>query len=221
MDEILRAIKKDCRLAMNGVVSTSMREHGLDYKLNFGLINQQIKFISEKYGPSASLGERLWGETTRELKILATLIYPADEFKEETADLWVANIPNQEIREQICINLLQHLPYATKAALNWSQSANLEIRTTGYWLMSRLFLTKKFKGEIKVSSLSQHIWEDILSRELFTRNASSLVLKHIIRQSKEEAEIILQHLLPYKDGENAIKQEAYRGAAFEYELMYD
>ena len=35
-DEI-REIRKQLRLAMNGVISTSMREKGIVYKLNFGV----------------------------------------------------------------------------------------------------------------------------------------------------------------------------------------
>ena len=34
-DEI-REIRKELRLAMNGAISTSMREKGIVYKLNFG-----------------------------------------------------------------------------------------------------------------------------------------------------------------------------------------
>ena len=35
--EIIKDIKGQFRLFMNGVVSQSMREKGLDYKLNFGI----------------------------------------------------------------------------------------------------------------------------------------------------------------------------------------
>lgn len=220
MEEIIRSIKRDCRLAMNGVVSTSMREYGLDYKLNFGLVNQQIKAIADKYGPSAPLADRLWQETTRELKLLATLIYPVDEFKKETAEEWVPNISNQEIREQVCLNLFQYLPYATELALDWSRREDAGIRATGYWLMARLLLAKKYVGELSIASLADYIWEDIISDDLFIRNASSLVLKYIVRLSKEEADAIMSKLAAYKEDEDLVKQEAYRGVAFEYELMY-
>ena len=41
-DEI-REIRKELRLAMNGVISTSMREKGIVYKLNFGVPYPEIK----------------------------------------------------------------------------------------------------------------------------------------------------------------------------------
>ena len=44
-DEI-REIRKELRLAMNGVISTSMREKGIVYKLNFGVPYPEIKEIA-------------------------------------------------------------------------------------------------------------------------------------------------------------------------------
>lgn len=220
MNETIRNIRKDCRLAMNGVLSASMREYGLDYKLNFGLVIQQIKAIAAKYEHSAELASALWTDTTRELKILATLVYPIDEFTPTTANQWVEQIPNQEIREQVCINLFQQLPYATELAKEWCADSREEIRISGYWLLARLLLTKKMKGEISCSDFDHFIWNDILSTNLFLRNASSLVLKHLVRKSKKEGEDILNKLQTYKEDRDPLKREAYNGIAFEFEFMY-
>lgn len=220
MDDILREIRQDCRQAMNGIVSTSMREYGMDYKLNFGLVIAQIKELAAKYGANAQLAERLWSETTRELKILATFVYPINEFKAETANKWVAEIPNQEMREQVCFNLFQELDFADQLALDWMKSEDEKIRTTGYWLLARLLLTKKVTGELTTEHLGNKIWVDVISEDIFIRNASSLVLKHMVRESKEEASIILNKLLPYKSEENLIKQEAFNAIAFEIDFMY-
>ena len=37
IDEKVREIKKELRLAMNGVVSSIQRNYGLNYKINFGI----------------------------------------------------------------------------------------------------------------------------------------------------------------------------------------
>ena len=37
IEETIKDIKTQCRLAMNGMVSTAMRERGMDYRLNFGV----------------------------------------------------------------------------------------------------------------------------------------------------------------------------------------
>jgi len=219
-EDIVKDIRKRCRMAMNGIVSASMRQRGLDYKLNFGLSIQQIKELSKRYQPDAELSEILWKENTRELKILATLLYPVDDFLENRAVEWVTEIPNQEIREQVCVNLFQNLHYAGPIALVWANSPEEEIRTTGYWLLVRLFLTKKVEQTIFTDLLAS-IWDDIISENTFLRNASLLVLKHIGRQSRDIADHILQQLSVYKDDNDLIKQEVFNSIAFEFDYFFE
>ena len=218
-DEIVRDIRKQCRLAMNGIASTSMRERGLDYKLNFGLMQQQIKALAGGYEPDAQLAERLWKEETRELKITAMYLYPISEFNETIANKWVNEIPNQEIREQLCMNLFQELPFAEKIAKEWSNSADKGVRTTGYWLLARLYLSKKINETLNLD-IFKYIVSDCADESLFTRNAALLVLKQIGRQSEETAKLILEKLKIYKEEDNPIKEEAYNAVAFEFEYFW-
>lgn len=218
-EDIIRDIRKRCRMAMNGVASASMRQHGLEYKLNFGLSIQQLKDLAKRYEPSVELAEALWRENTRELKILATLLYPAESFTESEAADWVSEIPNQEIREQICANLLQVLSFANQIAQAWVCSSDIEIRITGYWLLARLFIAKKNEA-ISVDKLP-FIWTDIISENIFLRKASLLALKHIGRQSKDIADNILQKVSVYKNEENLIKREAFDSIAFEFDYFFE
>ena len=220
IEDILRAIRKDCRLAMNGVVSTSMREYGLDYKLNFGLVNQQIKGLADKYRPSEELAECLWKESTRELKILGTMIYPIDRFTEERAIEWIKDVPNQEIREQICFNLLQNLSYAESLAVQCMKNPDDNIRTTGYWLMTRLLLTKKSQENTILDRIDHFIWNDIISEDSFLRKASLSVLKYLVRQSKEQGQQIVDQLKAYNDGSNTLELKAYQEIISEFDFMY-
>lgn len=218
-EDILRDIRKHCRMAMNGVTSTSMRQRGLKYKVNFGLSIQQIRELANRYQADEGLAETLWKEDTRELKILSTLIYPVEKFSVEQANKWIQEIPNQEIREQICINLLQNLPFAPNIAPTWSNHENKELRTTGYWLIARLLLAKKVDF-IDINSFA-FIWEDANSLNTFLRNASILALKHIGRQSKETADIILQKLFVSDRENDMLKQETYGSLSFEFEFYFE
>ena len=74
-----REIRKQLRLAMNGVISTSMREKGIVYKLNFGVPYPEIKEIARKHKPNGELAAALWKEDIREFKILATFLQPAEK----------------------------------------------------------------------------------------------------------------------------------------------
>jgi 3-methyladenine DNA glycosylase AlkD len=142
LDQILRDIKKKLRLRMNGVASAAMRKSGLDYKINFGLDAFNIREVASNYKPDATLAERLWAENIRECKILATLLYPKDSFTAEKADVWLDQCYLPELTEQLCFNLLQHLPFAPAKAAEWISQAAENRRTGGYTLALRLTLKK-------------------------------------------------------------------------------
>jgi 3-methyladenine DNA glycosylase AlkD len=221
METIIQDIRKRCRMAMNGIASASMRNSGLNYKLNFGVSIQKIKEIASRYEANKDLAETLWLDGTRELKILATLLYPISQFDELTANRWVEQIPNQEIREQVCINLFQELPYADKIATAWVNNESAEIRTTGYWLLVRRMLTKKLNNNIDLDSL-QFVWKDIISDENTSlRNASNLFLRNLGRQSQAFANNILEYISSLKDSENPVQKEVFNSLSFEFEFYYD
>lgn len=220
MQEIIQDIRRKCRLAMNGIASTSMRQRGLSYKINFGLQISQIKELASNYNPDTELASLLWKEDTRELKILATLLYPIAVFTREDANKWVSEVSNQEIREQVSLNLFQNLPFAKELAEEWGQSEDQSIRATGYWLLVRLFLTKKITTEFGLETFPL-IWDDVISEDTFLRNSASIALKHIGRQSQATAKNILLKLEIYKDSEDLIKQEAYNSLAFEFEFYFE
>lgn len=217
--DIIRDIRKRCRLLMNGVASTSMRQKGMSYKVNFGLLIPQIKSLASDYQQDAELARLLWKEDTRELKILATLLYPVAEFSEKEANEWAKEIKNQEIREQVTLNLFQNLSFAKELVKEWASAEDKDIRTTGYWLLVRLFLMKSIDG----ISLDAYpfIWDDIINEDTFLRNASTLALRHIGRQSRSIADSILDRLVIYKDDEDVVKQETYNSMAFEFEYYFE
>ena len=218
-EEIIRDIRKRCRMAMNGIASASMRGYGLNYKLNFGVSIQKIKEIAARYESDRDLAETLWLDGTRELKILATLLYPVDLFTIQTANRWVAQIPNQEIREQICVNLFQTTDFADKIGLEWINSEDENVRSTGYWLIVRRLLTKTFSNTIQLDTFP-YIWDDISSENTSLRNAATLFLKNAGKINPQLADQILEKVIIFKDSENPIKKEIYDSLSFEFEFFY-
>lgn len=127
-------------MAMNGIVSTSMREKGMGYRVNFGLTLPLIRNIAESYVPNAKLAHYLWKEQVRESKMLATWLYPLNEMTPEIAQEWVEEIPYPEIADVCCMNLFAKLPFASQKAAEWITSDKDIIRYTGYQLFNRLMM---------------------------------------------------------------------------------
>ena len=112
--ETIRDIKSKFRLFMNGMISQSMREKGMGYKLNFGIEYPRIKEIAAEYEPNHELAQALWKENIRECKIMAGLLQPVDTFYPEIADIWIEGMDYPELAEYTVMNLFQRLPYASE-----------------------------------------------------------------------------------------------------------
>ena len=99
INDKLKQIKQSFRLMMNGEASRSMRQRGVDYKLNWGVPVPMLKDMAKEYGKDYALAIELWKEDIRECKILAILIMPADEMPPEIVDIWMEQTKNQELAE--------------------------------------------------------------------------------------------------------------------------
>lgn len=138
--EKLREIKRSFRLEMNGTASQSMRDKGLDYKLNWGVNLPQLKQQAKTIGKDYDLAVALWKEDIRECKILATLIMPAEDMPEEVAGIWMEQTRSQEMAEMQAFNLYQYCPFGAKLAYQWIATDNDLRQICGYGILSRLFM---------------------------------------------------------------------------------
>lgn len=125
---------------MNGVISTCMRQRGMNYKLIFGVPIPEIKHIAAAHEPDAELARALWKEDVREMKILATLLFPAGSMTQEEALAWMREIPYPEIAEQCCNNLFPTVEQPDQLALKFLADKKSPFgRMCGFLLWAQLF----------------------------------------------------------------------------------
>ena len=136
----LKAIKQSFRLMMNGEASRSMREKGVEYKLNWGVTLPQLKQMAAEWDKDYELAIALWKEDIRECKILATLLMTADRMPQEVAEIWMEQTRSQEMAEMLAFNLFQHLAYAPDLAYRWIANGEDLYQICGYNILSRLFM---------------------------------------------------------------------------------
>jgi 3-methyladenine DNA glycosylase AlkD len=217
MDEVLQRIRGDLRRSMNGVASKSMREKGLDYKLNFGVEIPRLRQLSKRYPADIDLAERLWKLETRELKILASMLYPVDAFDMEKARQWVNEIPNQEIREQVCMNLFQRLEFADKLVEEWAGSDNGEVRATGYWLFARLLIIRsELVNQIDPYAIMEKMVADLESGSYFLRLSAQRALTFLGRSSATFSQKILAAIQDFNSSDDIVKNEIFESLNFEF-----
>lgn len=146
--EAVRLIKQELRGMMNGVVSQSMREKGLAYKVNFGVELPRLqdyaaelrqRFESDE-DERYSLALRLWSENIRECRLLAGMLMPPEAMDEQTAELWIEQMQFPEEAECTVMHLFQHLNFAADLAFRWIAREEPMFQYCGWLLMARLFM---------------------------------------------------------------------------------
>ncbi|MDO9634118.1 MAG: DNA alkylation repair protein [Paludibacter sp.] len=139
LDIQISGIKLLIRQSMNGVVSDSMKSHGLIYKQNYGVSIPRIREIASKYTKNHDLAQRLWLLNIRETMILATMLQPFESFNEQLASEWLAKCNNIELVEQANLNLYQHLYFAPEFCLQRIHSEVVFQQYFGFTLALRIY----------------------------------------------------------------------------------
>ena len=218
IDETIKNIRVDLRTSMDGIVSQSMREKGLGYKMNFGVRIMRLQQMAGEYEKSVDLAEKLWEQETRELKILATLLYPIEAFDMDTAQRWGETIPNQEIREQLSKNIFQELSFADQLVQQWIAAEDEEVRTTGYWLLARLIISKSpLVEQCNLSQLINNAIVDATGDDYFLRNAAHSALRFMGRVNSELVDKIMSAVEPFAASDNDLEKELYESLSFEFD----
>ena len=97
----------------NGVIADRLRKSGSPYKIIFGLLLPQIEMVAGSVELSVELAETLWANTsTRESRLMATMVYPLEAFTVAKAKEWVADCDTVELVDLLCFRLVRHLPEA-------------------------------------------------------------------------------------------------------------
>ena len=180
--EQVKSIKQSFRQMMDGAVAQSMRNKGVQYKLNWGATLPRLREKADELRAENSQGAdqetlyhlaiALWKEDVRECKILATMLMPPEKLLPEVADLWMEQVPSQEIAEQLAFNLWQHVPYAPEKAYQWMASEKEYYQLSGFLVLARLFMNGQQPNERGISEYLDQLLAAIQGPYLSVRKAA-------------------------------------------------
>jgi hypothetical protein len=175
IQEQIKEIKRSFRTLMDGATATSMRQKGLDYKLNWGVTLPRLKEMAVEIGQNYTLAIELWKENVRECKILATMIMPPKEMLPEVVDIWMEQTDTVELAEQAAFNLYQYLDYAGDKAYQWIASTEDMPQICGYHVLSRLFQQQLAPNEQGIN--------EFIDQALAALQSDSAILRKAAMQS--------------------------------------
>lgn len=172
---------------MDGVASSSMREKGVEYKINWGLKISDLKTIASKYEKQRELAVELWKSNSRECKILAIMLMPTEDFTADFAHLWMEQTPTTEIAQYLAFYLVQHTVDAADLAFQWIASKNPIYQECGYNTLSGLFSQGK---QPTVRDM-----QELIDQAIATRSHSSINCLNKLASLSEEHEQIVDTAL--------------------------
>ena len=220
VNEQLKEIKTQLRLAMNGSASASMREKGLVYKLNFGVELPRIKQIASQFELNHDLAQALWKENIRECKILAGLLQPVDSFYPEIMDIWIEDMPTLEIAELTCMNLFQNLPYAPAKSLQLIADEREYPQVCGFLTIARLLVRKGDMPERVENEFLDQALVSFLMGNYSVRKAVMTALKKYMAGNETHAFRLCRMVEPLKDGESEQGRLLWQWVTQEVELNF-
>lgn len=185
--ETVKQIKRSFRLFMNGVTASSMRQKGLDYKVNWGVSQVDLRRMAQTYGKDKALAEALWTENTRECKLLATLVMPSAEMTCDEAVAWAESAPSVETAEAVVFNLFQHLDFAAQLAGTMLASERQMTRLEAYNLVCRLLKRGSKPDGILWTQLFESAAADLSSADRQLLHALVNCLDYIAATDDEHA----------------------------------
>ena len=185
--ETIREIKSKFRLFMNGMVSQSMRDRGLEYKLNFGIEYPRVKELAAQYEPNHELAQALWKENIRECKIMAGLLQPVDTFYKEIAEIWIEDMRYPELAEYTVMNLFQQLPYAPEVVFEWIADDRLYFQMCGYLLIARLFMKGMKLNERAEAEFLDQAFTTLEEENMTLQKDAALAIRKFAVQSRDNS----------------------------------
>lgn len=194
MHETIKEIKSKLRLYMNGMISQSMRDKGMDYKLNFGIEYPRIKEIAAEYEPNHELAQALWKENIRECKIMAGLLQPTESFYPEIAEIWIEDMHYPELAEYTVMNLFQRLPYAPDIVFRWMADDREYFQLCGFLLMARLLMKGMKLDEQTEDEFIDQTFTTLESESLQIRKAAATALRKFGNRSRNDWKKISKQL---------------------------
>lgn len=217
LQETLKDIKTQFRMGMNGVTSKSMRDKGLDYKLNFGVEVPRLKEIAARYAKDHQLAQALWKENIRESKILAAMLQPVDTFYPEIAEIWVEDMHYPELAELTCQHLFQYLPYASEKAFEWIADEREYFAACGYLILARLFTRHQALSERSANEYLDQVVAALQSGTPFVRRCAYASLLKYVQQGQDAGKKALAALAPLQESVDETLRNLYEEVKLETE----
>lgn len=162
--EILRGIRKEFFAFRNGIIADKLRKAGDPHHMIMGCLLVDIIGIVSRFretiGDKAqmkAIASELWSDTnSRECRLAAPMLYPAESMTPDLALQWCESVETTEVADNLCHKLLRHLDFADTLFRQLITQDQPLIKYTGYRLLLNLIVMGKVQLNDSLRAIVEH-----------------------------------------------------------------
>ena len=162
--EILRGIRKEFFAFRNGIIADKLRKAGDPHHMIMGCLLVDIigivSRVRETIGDKtqmAAIASELWSDTnSRECRLAAPMLYPAESMTPDLALQWCESVETTEVADNLCHKLLRHLDFADALFRQLITQDQPLIKYTGYRLLLNLIAMGKVQLNDSLRAIVEH-----------------------------------------------------------------
>ena len=173
-NNLSREIRKEFFAFRNGIVADKLRKAGDPHTMIMGCLLVDVQAIVQRQREAIddaetlkALALELWNDTnSRECRLAAPMLYPAELMTLEQALQWCLSVETIEVADNLCHKLLRHIAEADALFRQLIADERPLVKYTGYRLLLNLLLLGKVQPSVSLRTIVENENEPSLSHLL-------------------------------------------------------
>ena len=173
-NNLSREIRKEFFAFRNGIVADKLRKAGDPHTMIMGCLLVDVQAIVQRQREAIddaqtlkALALELWNDTnSRECRLAAPMLYPAELMTLEQALQWCLSVETIAVADNLCHQLLRHLAAADALFRQLISHEKPLVKYTGYRLLLNLLLLGKVQPNASLRTIIENENEPSLSHLL-------------------------------------------------------
>ena len=156
-----------------------MSRFGIKGDGRLGLSMPELRKMGKSIGKDHDLALKLWATKIPDAMILAALVDDPAKVTEKQVDSWVKDICSWDVCDQLCMNLLDRVPFASKKIFEWSKRDEEYVKRVPYALIACIAWHDKDAPDELLTGFFPVIGRGATDERNYVKKAVSWALRHI------------------------------------------
>ena len=172
-------VLKKLKSLSNPKAVAGMARFGINPDNTYGVSIPNLRKMAKEIRKDHNLAQQLWSSGIHEARILAGMIDEAEIVTEKQMEGWVRDFDSWDVCDQVCMNLFEDTPFASKKAVAWSKRKEEFIKRAGFVLMARLSVSNKKADDKQFEKFLPIIKRESADNRNFVKKAVNWALRQI------------------------------------------